>query len=532
MSSTRHNVTPNPSRITSGLRDTGYELNTAIADIVDNSVAAKATNIQIELELDPRGRVRFSVADNGVGMSAKGLVNALTYGSEIREDLASLGKFGLGLKTASTAFARRLEVTSRNVSNETPLTFVWDLDEVEDHGWSVEELNEANPLDVQLLDSISGGGSGTVIRWQKVDRVFEREYQAPTGTHAVNAVKKKVDALRAHLSMVFQRFLDENDDRSPNVTMVLNGEKIVPWDPFAWGSQILLNNELAVEGESGEIASMSIKAVVLPRKAELIEAFGEIGPKSARLENDYQGIYIYRENRMIHGPDWLGLWMKEPHFTLSRVEISFDHKLDEAFKVDIKKSRIILNDAIIRAVREMLNPPRKEAENRYRAGKRVIVSSMATPSIHATSNAAISDVASSINSPKLESVDKEHGEALIENGYGSVKVKYVDNPDKGIFLEAVDDLPHGVFYEPAYIGSNPGVRISKSHPYYEKVYLPNRNDGNTIQALDSLLWALASAEFRSTQDSTRQVFEDIRFDVSRALGRLVQDLPDAPEIDV
>ncbi len=531
MKNNRHNVTPDPSRITSGLRDTGYVLNTAIADIVDNSIAAEAENIEIELTLDPHGRVRFSVADDGIGMSPEGIINALTYGSEQRANRASLGKFGLGLKTASTAFAKRLMITSRGDLKAPASTLVWDLDDVETFGWTVEELPSPDDSDVRILDTISPNGTGTVVRWQKVDRVFDRQYRSPTGTHAVNAVSKKVESLVLHLSMVFQRFLDHADDRARNVNISINGQAVKGWNPFGFEAQVLLSKTLEVEFAPGEQANMQLRAVVLPRKAELLDIYGESGPKEARLENDYQGIYVYRENRLIHGPDWLGIWIKEPHFTLSRVELSFDHQLDEAFQVDIKKSRINLDDTLVQAIRQMLNPPRKEAENRYRDGRRTALAKVDSPTMHSQSNASISEVSPQIPQSSLQEVHPEDGTAVIENNYGPVRVKYIDNHDGGVFVEAVDELAHGVFYEPAYIGQNPGVRISKTHPYYEKVYLPNKSSGVTIQALDSLLWALASAEFRSTQESTRQIFEDIRVDVSRALNRLVADLPEAEELD-
>ena len=104
---------PDPARTMEGLRDMGYSFETAVADLVDNSIAANATTVDISVQLDFRGQVRLAIADNGHGMDRKHLVEAMTYGSVRRSDPASLGKFGLGLKTASTAWCRRLSVISR-----------------------------------------------------------------------------------------------------------------------------------------------------------------------------------------------------------------------------------------------------------------------------------------------------------------------------------------------------------------------------------------------------------------------------------
>lgn len=525
MSSVRHDVTPDPERITESLRDTGYVLNTAIADIVDNSVAAEATIIRVELGLDPRGRVRFSVADNGHGMHGDGLVDALRYGSKHRDHPSSLGKFGLGLKTASTAFARRLTVTSRSKSASDYETVVWDLDEVKQHGWSVELTEVPDAADARIIKELSPNGNGTVVRWSKVDRVL-RDYRSPTGGHALKAMEKVVASLQEHLAMVFQRFLDPQDDRCPTVEILLNNAKVEAWNPFDFGSDELYSKVLKVQLGEDEQAEMTLRIVVLPRRAELLAEFGEDALKKARLSNKTQGIYVYREGRLIHGPDWLGLWMQEPHFTLCRAELSFDHRLDDAFQVDIKKSRIDMAAELLEVISKALLPPRREAESRYRDGRRDAAAKVAQPSLHATSNAVISEASNSIPAARLTSVDKQHGQAVITNNYGPVTVKFVEAEENTIFVEPVESLTDGVFYEPAYIGPNPGVRINKAHPYYEKVYLPNRTSGTTIQALDSLLWALASAEFRSAQDTTKQMFEDIRYDVSKALRRLVEDLPD------
>ena len=104
---------PNPGRAIEGLRDTGYNFETAVADLVDNSIAARATKVSVQVEQDFRGNVRLSIADDGSGMDRDGLLQAMQYGSPKRPDPASLGKYGLGLKTASTAFCRRLSLMSR-----------------------------------------------------------------------------------------------------------------------------------------------------------------------------------------------------------------------------------------------------------------------------------------------------------------------------------------------------------------------------------------------------------------------------------
>ncbi len=123
---------PDPVRMVEGLRDTGYQFNTAVADVIDNSIAADATFVDILLNMDYRGNIVLEIYDDGVGMDRDALINAMKYGSRPRPSPASLGKFGLGLKTASTAFCRRLSVISRDTSKEPLIRATWDLDHVRD----------------------------------------------------------------------------------------------------------------------------------------------------------------------------------------------------------------------------------------------------------------------------------------------------------------------------------------------------------------------------------------------------------------
>ena len=108
-------LAPDPARIVEGLRDTGYDFNTAMADLVDNSIAANATLIKVKIDMTPNGTVKAYIADNGCGMNFDGLRNAMRYGSAQRTDPNSMGKFGLGLKTASTAFCRSLSLISKYI---------------------------------------------------------------------------------------------------------------------------------------------------------------------------------------------------------------------------------------------------------------------------------------------------------------------------------------------------------------------------------------------------------------------------------
>ncbi|MEQ1642467.1 MAG: ATP-binding protein [Pyrinomonadaceae bacterium] len=520
-------VPPDPERISEGLRDTGYEFSTAVADIIDNSIAAGATIVDVRMAIDFGGKIFVSVTDDGCGMDREGLINAMRYGSRRRVDPSSLGKFGLGLKTASTAFCRRLSVVSRNSATGPILKATWDLDHIaKAERWELL-LGPSGPEEQKLLDTVASGKSGTVVLWENVDRLL-RDYAKPDGKFAKNALKRYQDNLAFHVSMVYQRFLDPADDRARTLEIRINGVPVRPWDPFSISitRAPIAEKTLEVEIDDDRRASFTVRAFVLPRKDEYTDA--DLA-REARLSNDMQGIYVYRENRLIHGPDWLDMFRQEPHLTLCRVELSFDHKLDDAFQVDIKKSRILLNEALYDWMRDKFLPgPRREAQERYRKGVSAVITGTAAL-IHAASNNAIHAKADDLKTAQVAAVDGQSGDVTISNKLGTtrLKIKLVEKKNAGeLHVQPTDSLQDGMLWDPAFIDGNLAVRINTSHPYYHKVYVPNRKSGVTVQGLDSLLWALCSAELANVSETNKRNFEEMRYEVSRVLRRLVDDLPD------
>lgn len=522
---------PDPERVIVGLRDTGYEFNTAVADIVDNSIAANASKVQLFLAADLKGEIRLLIADDGEGMDRQGLVNAMQYGSKVRPSAASLGKYGLGLKTASTAFCKRLSVVSRADGMTPALMATWDLYHVARvNKWSLLLSEKCDEEALEMLDAIAPGRPGTVVLWENVDRLI-KDYTNPTGAPARKAIKAREDALRQHLSMVYQRFLDPRDDRASNVRIELNGKVVGPWDPFQRGlSELVAEEIIQTKLDDGREAEFTVRAYILPRREEFPD---DKAASAALLSNDRQGIYIYRENRLIHDADWLGLYQKEPHITLLRVEFSFDHKLDDAFHLDIKKSQIILNEDLANWLQsEFLPAPRREANRRSREGQQKAISKKGEGA-HDTSNNNIRNREAAAGGPQVNVADPNTGEAFVHNRHGTTRLKLTITSAKRpgeVFVQPVEGITNGLLFQPALIEQHKAVQINTSHPYYHKVYIPNLNRSVTMQGLDSLMWALAVAELSTVQEGTAAMFQDMRYEVSRILEKLVETLPE-PDVD-
>ena len=519
---------PDPDRIVNGLRDTGYNFNTAIADIVDNSIAANATQVFVRVDVDPSLHVSICVADNGIGMDLDGLKNAMKYGSKERENKSSLGKFGLGLKTASTAFCRQLSVISKKTREDKLQKVQWDLDHIcEKNSWALKIL-EVDSDEIDFFDSVAIDGHGTLVVWDKVDRLL-KEYKSDST--AKRALQKKITDLKFHLSMVFQRFLDEKDSRASDVEIYVNDEKLEPWDPFCTQeekSENVQTQNVPIEVDGRKVGSFKIAAHIIPRKSEFSS---KEASDRARGNNDYQGFYVYRENRLIHYGDWLGFFTKEPHYSLLRVDFSFTHELDEFLNVDIKKSRILLISEIENFLMEFLAAPRREAQKRYRDGETKKISTSGKDA-HAPANSNIDAKGSSVESSNITPTGNEN-EALVKNNRGEFTktITIVNEVDpKQNRVVPVDDIDGGALWEPALVNGKHAVNINQSHPFYKKIYGPILAKSVVVEGLDDLLWSLAEAENSTCNEASIENYEDMRFTVSRILKKLVADLPD-PEID-
>ena len=524
---------PNPAGLIEGLRDTGYTFNNALADIVDNSIDAQATDIAIRIEMDNEGEVVVSVADNGCGMTLEGLKSAMTYGTRSEGRVSKrLGKFGLGLKTASTAFCRKLSVISR-AQNGQAYKLTWDLDYVvASNNWSAQQSAPSTD-EIELINQLAGNKSGTLVLWEKVDRAI-KPYEDPTGSPARKAIKGLVEDFTEHAAAVYQRFLEKDLGTQPKVKMIINGNPVIPWDPFCskiTGTEVVADLDVPVilNSASGEKAQFKLRAVVLPRGEDIPNADER---RSAKIGAENQGFYVYREGRLIYSGGWMGMFSNEPHGSLLRAELTFNHELDGAFNVDIKKSKINLDVELYDFIKKQLAAPRRAADERYRKGVKKEVGKK-SEAAHVASNTMIAshqDEARTRDSAVITSIDKEKGKAAIKTKFGSFTIDLPSFAPKSadeLHIQVVESIDDGLLWRPILIGDKKAIQINRGHPFYLKVYLPSIGENqSTVKGIDALLWSLGEAELSATHEPSRQHFEMLRFEVSRLLRILVKDLPD------
>ena len=524
-------IIPDADRVIFGLRDTGYDFNTAIADIVDNSITANATKIDISMSVTPRNEILVYIADNGCGMDAQGLRNAMKYGSAERTNKKSLSKFGLGLKTASTAFCKCMSIISRG--NDGIIRKIqWDLDYIAQvNRWKPKTMDPSE-TEKRVLESVAGDGTGTVILWEKVDRLLAKGLEEYTGKTAINnAIRSKKEKLRYHLGLTFQRFLDFKDYRCPNVEISLDMVPVVPIDPFCLNEadtlSYPLNKPLMIKVDNGEKYPVTLCAYVLPRQSDFST---QKAREEAKISVNSEGFYVYRENRLIHYGDWLGMYSNESHYSLLRVEFSFGAELDSAFNVDIKKSRILPAEEIIDWIQNcFIAAPRREANDRYRVGRtKHVVDEVKKINAHASSNRSIDQKAPKVEESKMTPIGENMVSLQNKNGTFNHKIEIVSSkkPEE-MRVILVDDLEGGNLWKPCLCEDGAqAIKLNQSHPFYQKVYYPVLDESVVVTGIDSLLWAFAIAENNTTNPTVEEYYEDMRGCISDYLRELVTDLPD------
>jgi len=363
MASKGHELIPSAKRLIKSLRDMGYDFPQAVADVVDNSIEARATVVAIDVEFDGDDSwVR--IADNGRGMKPEELREAMRYGAERDYAQDDLGKFGLGLKTASMSQCQRLSVASRwNRERSDIVAYAWDLEHIEKtNRWEILPLdrNGIGPaIRLPLKDSI-----GTVVLWQKLDRILG--YRHPYGEFARKRLSQMCRDLEVHLGMVFQRFL-LGEVSGKRLKILLNGNELRPWDPFCCSepkTKKLQSIRLPLEHE-GLRGEVLLQPFVLPHQDDFSSPESFRAASGPANWNQQQGFYIFRAGRMIQSGGWSNLRAPDEHNKLARIAINFSPTLDDAFKVNVAKMRVQLPSQIRDAIRDAIAPVIKLAREVY-----------------------------------------------------------------------------------------------------------------------------------------------------------------------
>lgn len=317
---------PDPGSLAESLRAFGYDLPTAVADLIDNSVAAGARNVWVDFSWNGADST-ISIRDDGRGMSPDALLQAMRLGSRSPAEERSandLGRFGLGLKTASFSQARLVGVRTADGAGTAELC--WDLDLVRRKGWVVRKTLP------ELLSRAAGPpmkATGTVVVWGSLDRLVGRE---GAGNEAArDHFYRSADDVSAHLRATFCDYL-----RTSELNIHINGTRLKAWDPFL--ERHVATQPLPVERIPCGPGFVEVAGYVLPHHSKLTDAEYELAAGGADWTSR-QGFYVFRNRRLLASGTWLGLgFQKERHHELARIRVDIPNVLDEAWQLDVKKS--------------------------------------------------------------------------------------------------------------------------------------------------------------------------------------------------
>ena len=312
-------VDPNVGNFIESIRDIGYSFEVAVADLVDNSITAGAS--QVKIYLAPYPQITFAMLDNGKGMSDSELKEAMRLAAKNPKEIRGendLGRFGLGLKTASFSQCRKLTVVSKK--NGTVSSRQWDLDYIANENKWLLKIPE-NIANLPLIDEFNNLDQGTLVCWDVIDRCEKIEIAAI------------IDQIRKHLALVFHRFLEGIEKRT--FQMIINNNPIKPFNPFNLNHPA--TQQLPLERIKIFSSEVTVQPYILPHHSKLSQQeYEHYATEEGYIRS--QGFYLYRENRVLVYGTWWGLHKTLDAHKLVRIKIDIPNNMDTQWGIDIKKS--------------------------------------------------------------------------------------------------------------------------------------------------------------------------------------------------
>jgi len=455
---------PHARRTMEALRELGYDSYASILDILDNCIDAHATIINVEIG-EQKGDIVITIDDDGTGMDEDTLSEALRLGSDTEREAGDLGKFGMGLVTASIGLSQSVEVLTKEVDGPA-LCGGFDLEQIAAENRFVKWIGLATKEQAASFPRTKG----TRVRLSKTDRISNRNATTFANT------------LRPRIGQVFRKFLKSG------VTITVNGKPVDPIDPLMLSdakTRLVLDTEIEVDGKGAAI----LRVVDLPD-------FGGAGNTSAGIIPQNSGFYVVRNNREIMEAHTFGFYKKHPDYSHFRAELSFDGSLDAHFHTDVKKMSIHPSqsflDKLRQATQALITESGREGRARANTEKGQID--------HSTAEANITRRASLIPKPKalIEKRTPRGRTGTHPHRDGEKpRTPHVTNLRTISGLKvAFDEGDYGEqspFYLVKQEGRTITVTYNREHPFYRE-FLEHAADPKVVAILDYLVFAIANSE--------------------------------------
>lgn len=497
---------PNAAKLISSLRNTGYDSYAAVEDIIDNAIDAQARSIKVIVEHEKKD-LRITIADNGIGMNEAILDEALKLGSITdKEEVSDLGKFGMGLCTASISMARRLEVITQE-KGSVCLYSSQDLDEITKRNEFVKVLRKANKQEADLLNELAGK-HGTVVVLSTVDRLSDSN------------TAQFSNKLSRDIGRIYRKFIEAG------IEFRVNGRKIELIDPLVLGNkdtkvysdEVYDLPETAVAGKKNE--KLRVKIVLLPDSSQ-----EEAKLNAWNIRN--QGFYVLRNNREIAAGETLDVFGKHNDFNRLRIELSFSATLDNEMGVRFSKDGVEPNQAITDFLKQEIGGQIKSIRSVLLKNKRANDS---TGVDHAGSEAVIAQKAKLLITPEAQvekrserkdTRDDDSPTPKSTKERGNFRQTKTSPKGLGARFETAAMGREGTLYETYQEGKIIVIRWNTDHPFYDRVILVNKDSKDIVSAIDYLIFALASAELKNSNDDNVELMANLKSVMSTNLRALL-----------
>lgn len=361
-------VTPNPEHLIKSISEQGYSFEAAIADLIDNSISADATQVEVLIDTETQPYTLF-LADNGRGMDVVELQKSMKFPSNSPDEGRGnndLGRFGLGMKTASFSQTRKFTTLSRTRGTTEFSGRTWDLEFLKSNGWNL--IIESKDSITELVDNyitnsesrfntFEGFNANTIVIWKGLYK-FEQYLSEKSRK---NSLLKEIEIIAEHLSLVFHRFMEKSNRK---LELRINNQKLRPFNPFPMKEKGFRTLEFKKRNFGDD--SIKIEGFVLPARSIKESRQGiSAWTTKARSLMDMEGIYIYRADRLILFGGWNGLIKKAPRLQLARLQVEIGNNADHLLHLNVAKSQVIIPHELKSAFQNYINDLKSEAEREY-----------------------------------------------------------------------------------------------------------------------------------------------------------------------
>jgi len=499
---------PNAGRLIESLRYLGYGNYEAVADLVDNSIDAEASHISIRVQ-QKNNQPQISIADDGIGMARDVLDQAMRLGSLTTRDLNSdLGRFGMGLVTASLSIAKKCHVITRG--EEGCWSSAWDVDEIIAKNAFVKHLDVATSDEVELLTSeIGPDATGTLLVLTKCDYLSNRN------TSAFASI------LKGQIGRIHRYFIEAGRQFRINDEIVL---AIDPLQKNDSGTEVIIDEMFAVNiNEEGREKRENVRArIVLVPELPANELDVARSMKS-------QGFYVMRNQREIANAVTLNFFTKHNDFNRMRGEIFFPATLDRMVGIEFTKRQATLDQSLYDQLATTLIPTCRTIKRREATKKRVETSEI-QQQLHNQSAKAIAEKDKLLIKPKAV-IEKRQARKSVGNGH-SAKAEPERERKNLARTQALETKlnceireeklgPNGQIYECDMEGRRLALRYNVEHPFYQRFIVDNINDGRLVTAADFLIYSMATAELRMLDDGELDAVNNFKAVMSGNLRTLL-----------